>query len=498
MSISNQDFSQIMDNKMKLFENYLNTTNMQHKKYQFDGVKWCIKNELLANNPHNIKGGLIADEMGLGKTIMLIGLIYCNFIANKQTLIVVPNILVMQWYNQIYKTTRYKPLIYYGKNKKNIQYSDFKKYYIIITTYNNISLSKKNNLLNKTILHEFNWHRIIFDEAHHLRNKNSRYLGAIQLKSRIKWLVTGTPIQNKKSDFYNLLNIIGLSPDYYIDSKNKQELIQNFVLKRSKKDVNMDNTELIIIEKKVAWKSEYEKNLSKELHSGLKFSGIDNKNIKTQSLVNTIKKDGVLPLLLHTKQVCIYPKLLYPKIEFLYKSGYLNDYDYLFYNEALNYSSKLDNLIDDLIKNRTNNNGKLIFCHFRGEIDEIYKKLRENGFDNIAIIDGRINENTKNNILNNPKQILILQIQVGCEGLNLQEFYNEIYFVSSHWNPSIEDQAIARCARLGQTKPVYVYKYSMQEDDNEDNCEDIKKKNIDNYIISLQELKRNIANNILN
>lgn len=496
MSISNQDFSQIMDNKMKLFANYLNTTNMQHKKYQFDGVKWCIKNELFANNPHNIKGGLIADEMGLGKTIMLIGLIYCNFIANKQTLIVVPNILVMQWYNQIYKTTRYKPLIYYGKNKKNIQYSDFKKYYIIITTYNNISLGKKNN---KTILHEFNWHRIIYDEAHHLRNKNSRYLGAIELKSQIKWLVTGTPIQNKKSDFYNLLSILGVPLDYYNNAENKVELIKNFVLKRRKKDVDMDNIELIIIEKKVSWKSEYEKNLSKELHSGLKFSGIDNMKIKTQSLVNSLKKDGVLSLLLHTKQVCIYPKLLSPKIDYLYKYGYINDYDYSFYNEALNYSSKLDNLIDDLIKNRTNNNGKLIFCHYRGEINEIYKRLRENNFNKIAIIDGRINEKTKNNILYNPKQILILQIQVGCEGLNLQEFYNEIYFVSIHWNPSIEDQAIARCARLGQTKPVYVYKYSMyEEDNNKDNCENIKQINIDNYIISLQELKRNIANNILN
>ena len=62
--------------------------------------------------------------------------------------------------------------------------------------------------------------------------------------------------------------------------------------------------------------------------------------------------------------------------------------------------------------------------------------------------------------------ILILQVNTCCEGLNLQEF-NEVYFVSPHWNPAVEDQAIARCHRLGQKKEVFVYRFYMEGMDEE-------------------------------
>ena len=80
---------------------------------------------------------------------------------------------------------------------------------------------------------------------------------------------------------------------------------------------------------------------------------------------------------------------------------------------------------------------------------------------------------------------IILQIQTSCEGLNLQQ-YSEIYFTSPHWNPSVEDQAIARAHRIGQTQSVEVFKFVMKgfgEDS----------KSIDQYIHIIQELKRDIA-----
>ena len=89
--------------------------------------------------------------------------------------------------------------------------------------------------------------------------------------------------------------------------------------------------------------------------------------------------------------------------------------------------------------------------------------------------------------------VLIIQIQTGCEGLNLQRF-NEIYFIGPHWNPSVEDQAIARCHRLGQLKPVFVYRFIMEELDLKDLDEDAS---LDMYIRSIQEGKRNMARDIL-
>ena len=56
--------------------------------------------------------------------------------------------------------------------------------------------------------------------------------------------------------------------------------------------------------------------------------------------------------------------------------------------------------------------------------------------------------------------ILILQVQTCCEGLNLQA-YSEVYFVTPHWNPFVEEQAVARCHRIGQKADVHVYRFFM-------------------------------------
>ena len=85
-----------------------------------------------------------------------------------------------------------------------------------------------------------------------------------------------------------------------------------------------------------------------------------------------------------------------------------------------------------------------------------------------------------------------MQIQTGCEGLNLQDNFSEIYFTSPHWNPCVEDQAIARCHRIGQTKPVYVERFEMCEFEKieEQETDTI---NIEKYVHLTQEGKRIVA-----
>jgi SNF2 family DNA or RNA helicase len=151
----------------------------------------------------------------------------------------------------------------------------------------------------------------------------------------------------------------------------------------------------------------------------------------------------------------------------------------------------LDAVIKNIIQRKDNGSGKLIFCHFREEIDEIANRLRASGFNNVATFDGRTTNTKRFDILNDKNEVLILQIQTGCEGLNLQENYSEIYFISPHWNPAVEDQAIARCHRIGQTKTVYVHRFEMTSFVNDDI--EIPTRTIDNYVYDVQNYKRIIA-----
>jgi SNF2 family DNA or RNA helicase len=131
------------------------------------------------------------------------------------------------------------------------------------------------------------------------------------------------------------------------------------------------------------------------------------------------------------------------------------------YKKNVGHKSKIDNVVKIVVKNATNNNSKIIFCSFRKEMDILYEELDAYGID-VKIYGGRSSRKTRQEILANMPNVLILQIQMGCEGLNLQ-YANEIYFVGPLWNPAMEEQAIGRCYRLGQTKPTHVYKFIMSD-----------------------------------
>ena len=467
---------------IKNFHLFLERAGLTTKAYQEDGVRWCLEKEVngtqIGETIH--RGGLLADEMGLGKTIQMLGVILCNL--QKRTLIVMPRALLDQWKHIIIKMTGHHAVVFHGEGK-NIPFPELEKAPLVITTYGMIKKGKHKDSLG--VLHKIEWGRVIFDEGHHLRNKNtSGHRGALALKRDITWVVTGTPIQNRKSDFYSLCAVMGLPASYYTAPQNLLPLARAFMLKRTKESVGLKLPELNIEKIEVEWDNKEEKSIAEDIHSMLQFSRVNKMNIN-----NTIAALGVstLPLLVRARQSCVYPPLIANQFQRLVEAGILDNDDRI--HEGLLGESKIHKVSEMICKNARNGHKKLVFCHYRGEIDIIAEKLTETGMT-VLTFDGRIQQNQRHDILNSDCDVLIMQIQTGCEGLNLQQF-SEIYFVSPHWNPAVEDQAVARCHRMGQEKEVRVYRFNMVGFD-----ENMATRTLDEYSAAVQEVKRGICSEI--
>ena len=152
--------------------------------------------------------------------------------------------------------------------------------------------------------------------------------------------------------------------------------------------------------------------------------------------------------------------------------------------ETMGYHSKIDRVVEIISERKDNKRAKLVFCHYHMEIDRVVTSLLNLGMS-VGKFDSRVSQEKREEMLEREDlDALVLQIKTGCDGLNLQHF-KEVYFVSPHWNPAVEDQAVARCHRIGQDDEVDVFSFKMAPFD-----EDQVTRTMDLYVKEVQRVKR--------
>ena len=509
--------------KTDRFLTWLKTAKLDTKDYHVSGIEWVLNREL---DPQvGTPGGFLCDEMGLGKTILMVGAIMSNF--KNHNLIVLPLALLEQWRTVFVKFCGHDPLIYHGYKAKNIKVEDIGAAPIVLTTYGMIATRKKEKY--QSLLWSVKWDRLIFDEAHHMRNaKSNTYRGGLKHQSTIKWMVTGTPINNGKNDFYNLCAIQGLSEAMRVNPTpdHIRAVIRAAVLKRTKQQVGIPMPELNIHSIEVEFETPAEELFARNIHSLLGFAPVTPENV--DMVIRQLGQgESCLPVFMLMRQACVMPSLASDLLQ--RRAG-----DREFWDENLEIPrapshSKISAVVAKVLENKKSGKRKLIFCQFRSEIRKIQSLLAEHNIS-ASIMDGSTPKKERINVLAAPmnlhnwydafmckkwlqkieilsklvnpwleRDVLIVQIQTACEGLNLQHF-SEVYFTTPHWNPAVEDQAIARSHRIGQKKSVDVYKFitSFSSDDDHNFHPDERKLSLDQYCVIVQNVKREKAKMIKN
>lgn len=408
--------------------------------YQHEGVRWMLYRELY---PKEAKGGILADDMGLGKTMQAIATMRGNQVP---TLIITIVSTVGQWRDALIEFGGYRPIIinpsFTGMLPMDID--------VAITTYSCFQKAKgaAESFASMT------WGRIILDEGHSIRNSATKvYQGISQLKTDIKWILSGTPIQNSEKDMLTLARWIGYP------SADVEDIVDNIVLRRTQEQQAIANPRLALppIDTKIM---------------RLKFDTPKEEafyhRVETEFMESRGKhKNDAMEGIMRCRQACTHPQLYIEGIGKKKKrkrGGHMISEN----DETPSTSSKFNYLVNDIVSTKEK---ILIFCTWTTEMKLLQAALKERNVSSL-IYDGKLTRDNKEAVIYNFKnttiQVLILQINCGSTGLNLQ-CATRVYITSPHWNPCVELQAIGRAYRKGQTQKVTCIRLTMA-DTIEDKC----------------------------
>ena len=370
------------------------------RNYQKWGVKYIL----------NQKKVLLGDEMGLGKTIQAIAsMVSLNNEGENKFLVVCPASVIINWCKEISDKSTLDVIKIYGTDKKE-QLDRWKKEGgVAVTTYETTSIFKFDD--------DFKFSMLIVDEAHYIKNyetiRSTNVREICKYTERILFM-SGTALENNVDEMVNLIKILRpdiakklIGKEYLVQANSFKEIITPVYYRRKREDVL---SELPEKEEKNQWCE-----------------------------------------LLHDEKLAYYKAILAEKYALARRVSFNID--------DMSKSSKMNRLKEIVEAAKDENRKIIVFSFFLDTIQKVY-----NEFKDICVgpINGSLSPKKRQELIDEftnsqDKIVLAAQIQSGGTGLNIQAA-SIIVICEPQFKPSIENQAISRAYRMGQTRNVLVYR----------------------------------------
>nr|CAB3252498.1 chromatin structure-remodeling complex subunit snf21-like [Phallusia mammillata] len=471
------------------------------REYQIVGYQWL---KILYENGES---GILADEMGLGKTVQCIALI-CKLIrmkVNGPFLVCAPTTTINNWLSEF---KRFAPqvsvLLYYGSALERvhlveclIEQTKIQTQLVVITSYEIL-------MRDLPVLRTYRWSYLVLDEGHRVKNLNCKTLKDIKvISTKGKVMLTGTPLQNNLTELWSLLNF--LFPEVFDDVKSFQswfdmDLLKNddkilsmlhqvltpFLLRRIKADVDIKippKREMLVMAPLAPLQDQYyravvdksiiqlikdqeyydvtpgvadpdliasnsqEEKTTRNTRSCLK----QKYGLNVEDFAVNVTLSNMMMLL---RKCCNHPYLLHHPYD-------ANTMDLKIDDELVTSCGKMMLLDKMLPQLKLRGHKVLLFSQMTTMLDiiEDYCELRQFKFvrfDGKTKCQDRVEYIDKFN--SDPTIfIFLLSTRAGGIGINLTGADTVIIY-DSDWNPQNDIQAQDRCHRIGQEKPVVVYR----------------------------------------
>ncbi|MBC7947492.1 MAG: DEAD/DEAH box helicase [Chitinophagaceae bacterium] len=441
------------------------------RPYQVAGYQWL-------NYLSDIKwGGILADDMGLGKTVQALSFLdhFRSEHGRLKALVVCPTTLIYNWENEIKKfTPKLTYRIHHGPVRTRVK-EEIVDHDVTITTYGTLRSDIK-------LLMSVDFDYVILDESQAIKNPSSKVTkaaGLLNAKNRL--CMSGTPLQNNTFDIFAQMNFLNpgmlgtmeffrqefaIPIDKFGEADRKDHLrkiLYPFILRRTKEQVAKDLPEK---QEMILW-CEMEDE-QRKIYDAYR-------NDFRDKILGTIQEQGIhrsqltiLQGLMKLRQICDSPAILNEEEKFE------------------NHSIKLDELAREIVEN-IGDHKALVFSQFLGMLALIRAKLEELGIK-YEYFDGSTSAPDREKAIqsfqnDHEVRVFLISLKAGGVGLNLTAA-DYVYIVDPWWNPAVEQQAIDRTHRIGQTKNIFAYRM-------------ICKDTIEDKILQLQEKKRILARELI-
>lgn len=434
------------------------------RDYQMQGYQWLAR--LYAWGA----GACLADDMGLGKTLQTLALLV-DKAAQGPSLVLAPTSVCSNW---MAEANRFAPTlnpIRFGIDDRTKTLADLQPYDVLICSYGLLQTEF-------AAMHAINWNIIIADEAQAFKNTATKRSKAVMgLTGRFKMIATGTPIENHLGELWNLFQFINPGLLGSLQDFNKKyaqtiqtdgdakasnalrHLISPFILRRLKRDVLAElppRTEITIgVDLSEAETALYE---------ALRLQAVE--QLDSKDVQPNQQRIRALASITKLRRAVCNPNLVMPTA-----------------NLASSKLAAFGSILDELLDNK---HKALVFSQFVGHLALIREYLDARGIS-YQYLDGSTPAKKRTAAIDafqgGDGDLFLISLKAGGVGLNLTAA-DYVIHMDPWWNPAVEDQASDRAHRIGQQRPVTVYRL-------------VANNTIEEKIVNLHAKKRDLADSLL-
>jgi SNF2 family DNA or RNA helicase len=442
------------------------TLQAELRDYQVEGFRW------LARLPHWGAGACLADDMGLGKTLQALALILARA-PEGPTLVIAPTSVCGNWVDEARRFAPTLKPLRFGAGERGAMLAAAGPFDLVVCSYGLLQSERER-------LSQIEWQTIVADEAQAFKNAMTKRSQAIMaLKGGFRMITTGTPIENHLGELWNLFRFINpgllgslqrfnqrfagpIEQDKDQAARQRlRQLIKPFILRRLKSDVLAELPPRTEIDLQLELSAG-----EMALYEALRREAIERLDAEGSKSAPGHKRLLLLAEIMRLRRVCCHPRLALPETDLP--------------------SAKLEafaEIVDELLDNR---HKALVFSQFVDHLSLIRGHLDRRGI-RYQYLDGSTPEPQRRAAVNafqaGDGELFLISLRAGGSGLNLTAA-DYVIHMDPWWNPAVEDQASDRAHRIGQERPVTVYRL-------------VAKNTIEERILKLHASKRDLADGLL-